>query len=95
VATFHSNSQLSAIASGTHARLQEFNPRHRAEEVMRQKVRIPSHLPVGTRYVIEGRNGRIVSEYLELPNGHYVELVHRQAPPMARPSRARRRSKAA
>jgi hypothetical protein len=56
---------------------------------MRQKDRIPSHLPVGTRYVIEGRNGRIVSEYVELPNGHHVELLHQQAPPMARAPRER------
>jgi hypothetical protein len=34
---------------------------------------LPSHLPVGTRYVIEGRGGRIL-RYIEFPDGRQVQL---------------------
>jgi hypothetical protein len=36
--------------------------------------RIPSRFPVGTRYVIEGRAGRISLRYLEFPDGRKVDL---------------------
>jgi hypothetical protein len=39
-----------------------------------QAVRLPSRFPVGTRYVIEGRSGRIQSRYLEFPDGRRVRL---------------------
>jgi hypothetical protein len=39
-----------------------------------QTVRLPSRFPVGTRYVIEGRAGRIQLRYLEFPDGRRVEL---------------------
>jgi hypothetical protein len=37
-------------------------------------VRLPSRFPVGTRYVIEGRAGRIRLRYLEFPDGRKVDL---------------------
>jgi hypothetical protein len=42
---------------------------------MRGQVnRLPSRFPVGTRYVIEGRGGRIRLRYLEFPDGRKVDL---------------------
>jgi hypothetical protein len=35
---------------------------------------LPSRFPVGTRYVIEGRGGRICLRYLEFPDGRKVDL---------------------
>jgi hypothetical protein len=35
---------------------------------------LPSRFPVGTRYVIEGRGGRIQLRYLEFPDGRHVDL---------------------
>jgi hypothetical protein len=37
-------------------------------------VRLPSRFPVGTRFVIEGRGGRIRLRYLEFPDGRKVDL---------------------
>ena len=37
-----------------------------------QAVQLPSRFPVGTRYVIEGRAGRIMLRYLEFPDGRQV-----------------------
>jgi hypothetical protein len=37
-------------------------------------VRLPSRFPVGTRFVIEGRSGRIRLRYLEFPDGRQVNL---------------------
>jgi hypothetical protein len=37
--------------------------------------RLPSQFPDGTRFVIEGRAGRIVSRYLEFPDGRHVDLT--------------------
>jgi hypothetical protein len=37
-------------------------------------VRLPSRFPVGTRYVIEGHEGRIRLRYLEFPDGRKVDL---------------------
>jgi hypothetical protein len=36
--------------------------------------RLPKQFPVGTRYVIEGRDGRIQLRYLEFPDGRHIEL---------------------
>jgi hypothetical protein len=41
---------------------------------MGQMDRLPSQFPDGTRFVIEGRAGRIVSRYLEFPDGRHVDL---------------------
>jgi hypothetical protein len=41
---------------------------------MGQVSRLPSRFPEGTRYVIEGRAGGIVSHYLEFPDGRHVDL---------------------
>jgi hypothetical protein len=41
---------------------------------MGQVNRLPSQFPDGTRYVIEGRAGRILSRYLEFPDGRHVDL---------------------
>ena len=37
-------------------------------------TRLPNRFPVGTRYVIEGRDGRIRLRYLEFPDGRKVDL---------------------
>ena len=37
-------------------------------------IRLPRRFPVGTRYVIEGRGGRIRLRYLEFPDGRKVDL---------------------
>ena len=39
-----------------------------------QAVRLPDKFPVGTRYVVEGRGGRISLRYLEFPDGRHVVL---------------------
>jgi hypothetical protein len=39
-----------------------------------QALRLPSRFPVGTRFVIEGRGGRIRLRYLEFPDGRKVDL---------------------
>jgi len=36
--------------------------------------RLPKRFPVGTRYVMEGRDGRISLRYVEFPDGRRVEL---------------------
>jgi hypothetical protein len=41
---------------------------------MGQINRLPSEFPDGTRYVIEGRAGHIISRYLEFPDGRQVDL---------------------
>ena len=54
--------------------------------------RLPSRFPVGTRFVIEGRRGRIHQKYLEFPDGRQVQLPAdaslntpaRPVPPMRR-----------
>ena len=39
------------------------------------KIRqLPSRFPEGTRFVIEGRAGRINLQYLEFPDGRHIEL---------------------
>jgi len=37
-------------------------------------VQLPNRFPVGTRFVIEGRGGRIHLRYLEFPDGRQVVL---------------------
>ena len=37
-------------------------------------ARLPNRFPVGTRFVIEGRDGRIHLRYLEFPDGRQVVL---------------------
>ena len=36
---------------------------------------LPDQFPDGTRFVIEGRGGRILSRYLEFPDGRHVDLA--------------------
>ena len=39
------------------------------------KVRqLPGQFPVGTRYIIEGRGGRVDQRYLEFPDGRKIDL---------------------
>jgi hypothetical protein len=37
-------------------------------------IHLPNRFPVGTRYVIEGRRGRIHLRYIEFPDGRKVNL---------------------
>jgi hypothetical protein len=62
--------------------------------------RLPSRFPVGTRYVIEGRGGRICLRYLEFPDGRKVDLpadlaarTKVRTPARRRPSRSPGRKK--
>jgi hypothetical protein len=56
-----------------------------------QAVQLPSRFPVGTRYVIEGRAGRIMLRYLEFPDGRHVELpLDRAVRNRSQPARGRR-----
>jgi hypothetical protein len=46
------------------------------EKFMTSRVsRLPSRFPVGTRFVIEGRGGRIQMKYLEFPDGRQIDLA--------------------
>lgn len=65
-----------------------FEPIPPVEGVMTQRLsRLPSRFPVGTKFVVEGRDGD-VKRYLEFPDGTKVTL-----PPQPVPSPTRRRSK--
>ena len=57
-------------------------------------VRLPSRFPVGTRFVIEGRGGRIHLRYLEFPDGRQVVLPAEGAPRTSSRRRHQRRSAA-
>jgi hypothetical protein len=51
---------------------------------MPKPMQLPSHLPVGSKYVIES-HGRmkgsiLMHRYVELPDGHRVELAPRLVP---------------
>ena len=51
---------------------------------MPKPMRLPSHLPAGSKYVIES-HGRmkgsiLMHRYVELPDGHRVELAPRLVP---------------
>jgi hypothetical protein len=54
--------------------------------------RLPDYLPVGTRYVIEGRCGHILARYIALPDGRRLDLP---ADASAALPRARRRARRA
>jgi hypothetical protein len=62
-----------------------------SSNVRSSAARLPSRFPVGTRFVIEGRGGRIHLRYLEFPDGRQVVLPA-EAPALrnARRRRARR-----
>ena len=51
-------------------------------------VRLPSRFPVGTRFVIEGKGGRIHRRYVEFPDGRQIVLPSEMPP---RTSSRRRR----
>jgi hypothetical protein len=51
-------------------------------------VRLPNRFPVGTRFVIEGKGGRIHRRYVEFPDGRQVVLPPEMPP---RTSSRRRR----
>jgi hypothetical protein len=61
---------------------------------MGQANRLPSHFPDGTRYVIEGRDGRVILRYLEFPNGRHVDLPTDPAQPRASVRRRSRKTAA-
>ena len=46
---------------------------------MLNRTRLPERLPIGTKYVLEGR-GPFVRRYIEFPNGHRIQLATRKAP---------------
>ena len=66
-----------------------------SEDAMRQRDRLPACFPNGTKYVIEGRNGRIFSEYLELPGGRRIDLLPKRAPAEPREKPAKHRPRVA
>ena len=39
--------------------------------------RLPSRFPVGTKFVIEGRRGQVISRYVEFPDGTCIRLPKR------------------
>ena len=45
---------------------------------MPRPARLPTHFPVGTKYVLEVR-GRLVRRHVELPNGRRIRLEPRRA----------------
>jgi len=51
---------------------------------------LPDRFPDGTRFVIEGRGGQVVSRYLEFPDGRHVDLSVDRA--SGQPRRRMRRS---
>jgi hypothetical protein len=50
---------------------------------------LPREFPSGTRYVIEGRNGRIHLRYLEFPDGRTIALPIDLAQRTPHPARGR------
>ena len=68
-----------------------------SSRVSSRTSRLPSRFPVGTRFVIEGRGGRIHLQYLEFPDGRQIELPADLAKRAGSPSRRTRpmRQKAA
>jgi hypothetical protein len=49
---------------------------------------LPSRFPVGTRFVIEGKGGRIHQRYVEFPDGRQISLpLEKVALPLETPSR--------
>jgi len=51
---------------------------------MRERISLPSPLPVGSKYVIECRGKKkgsyLMHRHVELPDGHRVELISRLVP---------------
>ena len=66
-----------------------------SEDAMRQRDRLPAYFPNGTKYVIEGRNGHISSEYLELPDDRHIDLFPDRTAAGARAKPAKYRAKVA
>jgi hypothetical protein len=65
---------------------------------MQAAARIPKRVPVGTKYVIEGKTRgpgqvQVFSRYLVFPDGRCIELPP-DSPPAARPRRRRQAHKA-
>jgi hypothetical protein len=58
----------------------------------RASSRLPERFPVGSKYVVES-HGRVVSRYVEFPNGRRVVLAKRTALPCTQAS-ARGQSRA-
>jgi hypothetical protein len=70
---------------------------------MAYSSKLPSRFPVGTKFVIEGRQGgegqvHVVNRYLEFPDGTFFPLPARPVPaqlkpkaPISRRQRVRRR----
>ena len=61
--------------------------------------RLPSRFPVGTKFVLEGRRDgkgrlRILSRYVEFPDGRHVDLLGVDRKPRARCGRRGRRENA-
>ena len=52
--------------------------------------RLPSRFPVGTRFVIEGKGGRIHKRYVEFPDGRQVALPLETPRPSSRRRRPHR-----
>jgi len=42
---------------------------------MRRAKHLPNRVPVGTKYVIEGRGGRVTARFIEFPDGRRVDLM--------------------
>jgi hypothetical protein len=60
--------------------------------------RLPSRFPIGTKLVIEGPLGaegqvQVYSRYLEFPDGTFLTLPSRAAPPKPGQARRHRRSR--
>lgn len=66
----------------------------RSSQVRSSAVRLPNRFPVGTRFVIEGRGGRIHLRYLEFPDGRQVVLPAEGATRTSSRRRRQRRSAA-
>jgi hypothetical protein len=61
-----------------------------------QLYRLPERFPVGTRYVVEARNGargalRVRNRYVEFPDGRHVDLPAEGCHPRRPARRARQK----
>lgn len=56
---------------------------------MSDRHHLPNQFPDGTRFVIEGRGGRVVARYVEFPDGRHIDLSIDHTG-MQGPGRARR-----
>ncbi|HLH94260.1 MAG TPA: hypothetical protein VKW08_04010 [Xanthobacteraceae bacterium] len=57
---------------------------------MSELRRLPNQFPDGTRFVIEGRAGRVLARYVEFPDGRHIDLATNHAG-IQEPGRVRRR----